>query len=98
MAPLVVVEALAAGTPVLGSSRGGIAELVHDGTDGLLVESGSVTGFRAALERLLAEPDLVGRLRAGITAPRTSADIAGEMLHLYRGLLTSGGLGGVATG
>ena len=35
--PLVVLEAFAAGTPVIGSDLGGIRELVSDGRDGLLV-------------------------------------------------------------
>ncbi|HYW07642.1 MAG TPA: glycosyltransferase, partial [Longimicrobium sp.] len=77
--PLVVLEAFAAGVPVIGSALGGIAELVTDGMDGVLVEAG---GWSAALAAL--RPDEVDRLRAGVRPPRTMAAVAEEMELLYR--------------
>ncbi len=82
--PLVVLEAFAAGLPVLGSRLGGIAELVRDGVDGLLVDPGSVEAWSRALKRLCAERDLLDRLREGIRPPRTMATVAQEMSRLYR--------------
>src|SRR5207248_1905527 len=38
--PHAVVEALAVGTPVISTRVGGVAEVVHDGVNGLLVEPG----------------------------------------------------------
>jgi glycosyltransferase involved in cell wall biosynthesis len=85
--PMVVLEAFAAGVPVLGSRLGGIAELVRDGVDGVLVEPASVTAWTAALRALATEPERLARLRAGIQPPRTMATAAAEMAQLYCRLL-----------
>ncbi len=84
--PLVVLEAFAAGVPVLGARLGGIAEWVEDGENGLLVEPDSVEGWREALERLVRDRALLERLRAGIRPPRTMHEVAQEMVTLYQGL------------
>jgi glycosyltransferase involved in cell wall biosynthesis len=81
--PLVVLEAFAAGVPVLGSDLGGIAELVRAGTDGVLAAPGSLPAWRDALARLAGDPAGVDRLRAGVRPPRTMAAAAAEMEALY---------------
>jgi len=53
--PLVLREAQAAGVPVVASDVGGVAELVGDGEDGLLVPPDDAPALAAALARLLAE-------------------------------------------
>ena len=58
----VAVEAMAAGRPVVGSNRGGIAESVVDGETGFLVGANNVEAFAGACERLLASPDLRRRM------------------------------------
>jgi glycosyltransferase involved in cell wall biosynthesis len=85
--PLVVLEAFAAGRPVVGSNLGGIAELVRDGVDGLLVWPGDVEGWRAALERCVGEVGLLDRLRRGIRPPRTMVDVAREVQEVYKSVL-----------
>lgn len=50
--PRVVMEAMAAGRPVVGSAAGGIPEMVDDGLTGLLVPPGDREAFTAALQRL----------------------------------------------
>jgi glycosyltransferase involved in cell wall biosynthesis len=85
--PLVVLEAFAAGIPVMGSDLGGIRELVRHEIDGLLVEAGSVGDWTAALRRLSREPDLLEKLRAGVRPPRTMEEVAAGMLSLYEQLL-----------
>ena len=55
-------EAMAYGRPVVASAVGGLLDLVVDGETGLLVEPGDVAGLRAALERLLGDPELRRRL------------------------------------
>jgi glycosyltransferase involved in cell wall biosynthesis len=85
--PLVVLEAFAAGVPVLGSRLGGIAELVRDGENGMLVEAHSVAAWAAALERIGREPELASRLRAGIKPPHTMSLVADEMMGLYTRLM-----------
>ena len=81
--PLVVLEAFAAGVPVLGSRRGGIAELVKDGVDGILVEPDSAPAWAAALQNAAANPNLLIRLKANIQPPRTMTTVADEMVVLY---------------
>jgi glycosyltransferase involved in cell wall biosynthesis len=82
--PLVALEAQAAGLYILGSRRGGIAEVV-DERSGELVEAGNVAAWAEAITRLAA------RQRQG--APprppcpvRTMATVAAEMTDLYRRL------------
>lgn len=82
--PLVVLEAFAAGTPVIGSQLGGIAELVSDGVDGLLVSRDSPQAWREVLERVDRERELLVRLRHGIRPPRSMADAADDMMAVYR--------------
>jgi len=55
--PLAVHEALAAGRPVLGSTRGGIGELVDDSRSGLLFDPLDGAAFTAALLRWAALDD-----------------------------------------
>jgi glycosyltransferase involved in cell wall biosynthesis len=91
--PLVVLEAFAAGIPVIGSDLGGIAELVEHEVNGLLVPPHSVPAWSDAFRRLLDESTLVGQLRAGVQAPRTMRQVADEMLHIYEHLLVDPAIG-----
>lgn len=63
----VAARALACGLPVVGSWVGGIAEVVEDGVNGLLVPPGNPDELARALLRLGAE-DLRARLSAGARA------------------------------
>jgi glycosyltransferase involved in cell wall biosynthesis len=56
--PHSVVEALAVGTPVVSTSVGGVAEVVEDGVNGLLVPPGDVEAFATAIERVVHDPEL----------------------------------------
>jgi glycosyltransferase involved in cell wall biosynthesis len=69
--PHTVVEALAAGTPVLATTAGGVAEVVRDGENGLLVPAGDVDALGEAIRRFFADADLRERLRAA-SAPSVS--------------------------
>lgn len=84
--PLVVLEAFAAGVPVIGSNLGGIKELVSHERDGLLVSHADVTAWTAAMVRLASERGLLERLRQGIGPVRTMSDVAHDMSTLYREL------------
>jgi glycosyltransferase involved in cell wall biosynthesis len=59
-----VVEALAVGTPVIATRTGGVAEIVQDGVNGLLVDPGDAAAFAGAVRRYLGDPELQARLRA----------------------------------
>jgi len=58
------LEAMAHGRPVVASSVGGLLDLVVDGETGIHVPPGDVAALRAALQRLLADPELRRRLGA----------------------------------
>jgi len=66
--PGVVVHALGLGLPVIGSNRGGIPELIIDGTAGALVEPGDVAAWRDATESLLRDHSIVARWRVNALA------------------------------
>jgi glycosyltransferase involved in cell wall biosynthesis len=53
---LALLEAGAAGLPVVAGRDGGVAEVVIDGVTGLLTTAGDPAEFAAAVDRLLAEP------------------------------------------
>jgi glycosyltransferase involved in cell wall biosynthesis len=81
--PLVVLEAFAAGIPVIGSDLGGIAEWVRHEKNGLLVEANNIQAWSDALRRCAVDRQLLARLREGIAPPRSMADVAQEMAQLY---------------
>jgi glycosyltransferase involved in cell wall biosynthesis len=63
---LVLLEAMAAGRPVVASAVGPIPEIVVDGATGLLVPPGDPKALAKAIVRVLADPDLAAALgRAG---------------------------------
>jgi glycosyltransferase involved in cell wall biosynthesis len=60
--PQALMQAMAAGVPVISTPIGSIEELVRHGETGLLGPPREADALRAAIERLLAEPDLGQRL------------------------------------
>lgn len=85
--PLVVLEAQAAGLPVLGSNLGGIAHRVRHRVDGWLVDDfRDPAAWGWALQRLVEDPDLLQGLRAGVVPPRSMRAVAQDMAALYRQL------------
>lgn len=87
--PLVVLEAFAAGLPVVGSNLAGIGELVQHNQNGLLVKPDHVVDLATALHRLISEPGLLHQLQKNVTAPRTMAETAHDTHRLYQQLLLS---------
>jgi len=86
--PLVVLEAFAAGVPVVGSALGGIADKIRDGINGVLVQPhDSIAAWRDALVRCDADRGWIASLRTRVPPPRTMAAVAGEMRSLYLGQL-----------
>jgi glycosyltransferase involved in cell wall biosynthesis len=85
--PLVLLEAMSRGKPVVATAVGGTPELVIDGETGLLVAPGDVEALRAALRRLLDDPELGRRLgAAGAERVRESFSAeaaAAVVLRLY---------------
>lgn len=70
--PLSVLEAMAAGLPILSTSVGGVPEIVSNEITGLLVPPGDVTAFAAGMKRMMSEPELAAQLgRAAAETART---------------------------
>ena len=87
-APMVIVEAMAAGVPVIASDVGGTRHLVADGETGYVVNPRDISALADRLERVLADEALrrrfgeASRTRAGEIY---SADrVAEQTLDVYR--------------
>ncbi|MFQ5984176.1 MAG: glycosyltransferase family 4 protein [Alphaproteobacteria bacterium] len=65
---LALLEAQAAGLPVVAGRVRGVAQVVRDGDTGVLVPAAAVDALAAALRRLLVEPDSRARLGTAATA------------------------------
>ncbi|MGI9628591.1 MAG: glycosyltransferase family 4 protein [Longimicrobiales bacterium] len=63
--PLILLEAMAAGLPVISTRVGGIGEMVGEGRSGLLVEPDDPEALATAMHRLRDDPPLRERLTAG---------------------------------
>lgn len=87
--PTVLLEAMACGLVVVTTPVGGIAELVTDGADGLLVPSDDAPALAATLARLLDDPDLAARL--GAAGRRTAVERFdhGDLVARLAGLLAA---------
>ncbi len=86
--PFVVLEAFAAGVPVLGARLGGIAEWVTDGVDGLLLPQDDPVAWARALGGLAAAPARLAALRAGVHAPiRFEDSVVRQVGAVYRELV-----------
>jgi glycosyltransferase involved in cell wall biosynthesis len=93
--PVSVIEALAAGRPVVATRVGGIPDVVRDGEDGFLVDPGATDELAERLARLAADGELRERLgRAGRdrVLPRYAvARLVDDIDRLYRSLLAAAG-------
>ena len=89
--PHTVVEALAVGTPVIATRTGGVAEVLEDGVNGLLVEPGDVEALTAAIDRFFLDPALAGVLTEN--AVESVADYAPDRVYgrLERILIAAAG-------
>jgi glycosyltransferase involved in cell wall biosynthesis len=66
--PHSVVESLVVGTPVIATRAGGVAEVVEDGSNGLLVDVGDAAALSAAIRRYFGDETLRAGLRANAAA------------------------------
>jgi len=64
--PHVILEAMAAGLPVVATRVGGVPEIVQHGMNGLLIEPNKPTSLREAIQGLLADTKLRERIRKGV--------------------------------
>jgi glycosyltransferase involved in cell wall biosynthesis len=84
--PTVALESRAAGTPVIGSRIGGLAEMVSDEIDGRLVAPGDWRALAGVLAAVAADPrDTVDRWRRALPPVRSMREVAADCLVLYAG-------------
>ena len=59
--PQTILEAMAAGLPIISTRAGGIADVVEDGKNGILVNCGDEAGLVDAMDQLCRSPELRGK-------------------------------------
>ena len=88
---LVILEAWAAGTPVISSRTSGAMSLIQEGVNGLFFDLQRPDSFHAAVEQILRRPALELALgaagRAKVVAEYDTAMHAGRMKRLYEELI-----------
>jgi glycosyltransferase involved in cell wall biosynthesis len=83
--PLSLLEAMAAGKPVIASRIGGVDELVANDENGLLVEPGDPHALAEAIRALLADPERRRRLaRAGSEVVERRFSLAAASARISR--------------
>lgn len=86
----VFAEALASGLPIVGSSIGGIPDLVEHGTNGFLVQPGDVSALAGAIRYLADDPELrhemAQRNRAKAEASLEWSQVTRRYLSTYEAL------------
>lgn len=89
--PMTVLEAMAASRPVIATNVGAIPTVVRHGETGWLVEPRDVAGLRKALDLLLRDPALRGRLASKghdwVRRNFTSDGMAMNYLRMYESVL-----------
>jgi glycosyltransferase involved in cell wall biosynthesis len=88
--PVCMIEASAAGTPVVGTAVGGMPSVICDGVTGLLVPSGDVAALAAAILSVLNDPPLAAAMAEagrGFAMERYGSErMLQEVRRLYREL------------
>lgn len=88
--PMSLLEAMAAGCPVVATRVGGIPDLVAHGVNGLLVPPGDAAALAEAVHRVIANPSLahkLGRAARATVAARFTPERSLERLgQVYAGL------------
>jgi phosphatidyl-myo-inositol alpha-mannosyltransferase len=91
---VVLIEALAAGAPIVASDLDAFARVLEDGAAGVLVRRGDAVALGHALSDLLADDDRRARLSAGGPAAAAAYDwgvLASRILAVYETVVAPGG-------
>lgn len=90
--PFTVIEAMAAGCPVVSTAVGGVPDFLNHGELGALVPSGDAEALAAAIVRTLRQPPDTEALRQIIVARYGIDRLVRDLDALYRGLLAKKGI------
>ena len=82
--PTALLEAMAAGVPVVASRVGGVAEIVEHGRTGILVMPGDARALASAVDRLLDDDDLADRLAAAARSFVLERHVVSAMVEGHR--------------
>ena len=89
--PVSLIEAQAAGKPVVSTDVGGVRDVVLDNRSGFVVRPGDLSGFQQKVEQLLSDPELRSRFgqegRAHVYEAYAHTRLASDMDALYKQLL-----------
>ena len=86
--PVVLMEAMALGIPVVATRLSGIPELIEDGCTGLLAEPGDANSLAVAVDRLISDPAFAASLaEAGRQKVEESFNITHSATTLYNLLM-----------
>jgi glycosyltransferase involved in cell wall biosynthesis len=92
--PMSILEAMAAGLPILSTPIAGIPEAVTDGVEGFLVPPGDVEMLADRLEKLLNEPGLARQMGAAarkkVEDSFSSQVVLPKLEHMYSELGVEG--------
>ncbi len=90
--PLVMLQAMACGLPVIGTAATGISDLVDNGRQGLIIPDGDDKALAGALSELAADParrrEMAAYARARVENGCGWADYAGRAMAHYERLLS----------
>ena len=86
--PVVIMEALACGLPVIATNHSGIPEIVEDGQTGLLVPERDAVSLANAVQHLVGSPELYNKIsaagRARVEVEYNNEVLGEELMDLYR--------------
>lgn len=85
--PLTIQEAQVAGVPVITSGEGGMAELVHDGVDGIHFRLGDAADLRRVLQSIIAQPAELADMRRHAPAVPTIEEQAERIRGHYTAVM-----------
>jgi glycosyltransferase involved in cell wall biosynthesis len=93
--PVSVIEALAAGRPVVATRVGGVPDVVRHGEDGFLVEAGATGELARRPAELARDPELAARMgregRSRVLSRYAVDRLVDDVDRLYRSLLSGAG-------
>ena len=89
---LVVIEAMAAGLPVVAARVGGVADIVSEGVTGYTFESGDVAALQAGVQKIASNPEKrgwMGQQARAYAETQSWEAIMDELIELYVELIAA---------